>query len=275
LILLDIMMPDMDGLATLSLIRQNPNTADIPVILISALADGQDVARGLEAGANDYITKPVDMDVTRARIQTQIALKQLQDERKQTIIELKAVQEMKDRLLRMASHDLKGPLGNIRMAITLIEEAADAIPDGHSLVQSVDASLNTMENVIKDFLDTAALQTGAIDLHIESMPLQPVIEGIISEHKINAIRKSIDLVAYGISGSIRADTARFYQALGNLVSNAIKYSPNGTIVTVWTDGTLRRNRQNLRLRPGARNSSGRARQAVHPVRQAQSAPNRR
>ncbi len=234
LVLLDIMMPEMNGLTTLNHIRSNPQTADVPVILISALADGPDVARGLEAGANDYITKPVDMDVTRARVRTQIALKQLQDERKETIIELKAVQEMKDRLLRMASHDLKGPLGNIRMAVTLIESAAEEIPDGSSIVASIDSSLNTMENVIKDFLDTAALQTGAIDLHFERIPLLATVASLISEHRYNALRKNIDLQAYEVSGNIYADAARFAQALSNLISNAIKYSPKGTRVVVWT-----------------------------------------
>src|SRR5262245_52560830 len=77
LILLDIMMPEVDGLQTLQAIRKNPNTAEIPVILISALSDGMDVARGLEAGANDYITKPIDFDVTLARVQTQVTLKRL------------------------------------------------------------------------------------------------------------------------------------------------------------------------------------------------------
>src|SRR5690349_20337341 len=94
LILLDISMPDMDGLETLRHIRCKPETADIPVILISALNDTQDITYGLEAGANDYITKPIDMDVTLARVQNQLLLKQLQYERKQTIVELQAAQEM-------------------------------------------------------------------------------------------------------------------------------------------------------------------------------------
>ncbi len=135
LILLDIMMPDMDGLHALQRIRSNPKTADIPVILISALTDGQSVARGLDAGANDYITKPIDMDVTLARIQTQLALKKLQDERDHTISELRAAQELKDKLLRMASHDLKGPLMNIRMASMLLEMSMDGVPDGASLLE--------------------------------------------------------------------------------------------------------------------------------------------
>jgi len=88
LVLLDIMMPDVDGLQALHSIRSNPKTATVPVILISAMSEGQNIADGLEAGANDYITKPIDMDVTQARVRTQIALKKLQDERERTITEL-------------------------------------------------------------------------------------------------------------------------------------------------------------------------------------------
>lgn len=235
LILLDLMMPEVGGIQALHAIRTNPRTAEIPVIMISAMSDGQSVAQGLEAGANDYITKPIDMDVTLARVRTQLALKKLQDERNQTIDELRAAQEMKDRLLRMASHDLKGPLMNIRMAATLMEPAAECIPDGTSLLSAVESSLDTMQNVIKDFLDTAALQTGVLDLHLESVPTAALIEDVLAENRVNALRKHIALEIDDTRGIICADVARFRQSLGNLVSNAIKYSPAESVVTVWTE----------------------------------------
>ncbi len=108
LVLLDIMMPEMDGLQTLEVIRETPKTADLPVILVSALSEAQHVARGLQMGANDYITKPFELDVMTARVQTQLTLKQLQDERKRHIAELEAVGEMKDRFLQMASQGTTG-----------------------------------------------------------------------------------------------------------------------------------------------------------------------
>jgi signal transduction histidine kinase len=235
LILLDIMMPEMDGLQTLQRVRANPATADIPVILISALAEAQDVARGLELGANDYIIKPIDIDVTRARVQTQIALKQYHDERKQVIAELREAQELKNRLLRIASHDLKGPLMNIRMVASLLKKSADHIPDGDSLLDAVDASLDTMQTVIKDFLDTAAMQTGALDLHITQVALPKLVTAVITEHQANALRKNIHLQSDHIEGVIQADKPRFQQVLGNLVSNAVKYSPPDTTVRIWTE----------------------------------------
>ncbi len=235
LVLLDVMMPQMDGLETLRRIRSNPQTTDIPVVLISALSEAQDISRGLQAGASDYITKPIDTDVTRARIQTQVALKRLQDERKQTIAELQEVQETKTRLLRMASHDLKGPLMNLRMVNMLLRDGISAIDDGDSLLDASDASIDTMQTVIQDFLDTAAMQTGALDMHMDCVQLAPVIHDLMAEHQANALRKNIALDIQIGDEVIRADVARFHQSLGNLVSNAIKYGPANSVVRIWAD----------------------------------------
>ena len=142
---------------------------------------------------------------------------------------------MKDRLLRMASHDLKGPLMNVRMAATLMEMSAECIPDGASLLGSIDSSVDAMQNVIKDFLDTAALQTGVLDLHLDAIPLEAMVSEIVGENKVNAMRKNIAVEVHDLSGTIYGDPARFRQSLGNLVSNAIKYSPSNTTVSVWAE----------------------------------------
>ncbi len=235
LVLLDIMMPDVDGLTTLKHIRANPKTEDVPVILISALSSSTDITRGFEIGANDYVTKPIDMEVTRARVRTQITLKKLLDERKQTISELRTAQEMKDRLLRMASHDLKGPLNNIRAASMLLNDDISCVREGETLLEAIETSADKMENVIKDFLDTAALQTGILDLRLECQVLEPLIKNVLAENRASSARKNIALETLDLDGEVLADRARFQQVLGNLVSNAIKYSPPDTTVKLWTE----------------------------------------
>jgi signal transduction histidine kinase len=235
LVLLDIMMPGMDGLETLQHIRRKPETSDVPVILVSALSTTQDIAHGLELGANDYITKPIDLDVTRARIQTQLALKQLSDERKRIIAELQAAQDMKNHLLRIASHDLKTPLMNIRMVNSLLKRSVASIPNGDELLEAITSSVDTMQMVIKDFLDTAALQAGALNLHVNNIPLAPLVADLMTEHQANAHRKNICVEVQHVDGTVQADPARFQQVLSNLVSNAIKYSPPDTTVRVWSE----------------------------------------
>jgi signal transduction histidine kinase len=235
LVLLDIMMPDMNGLQVLDVIRHNPSTADIPVILISALTEVRDITNGLEMGANDYISKPIDLDITQARVHTQISLKRLQDERKATIAKLEAAQEMKNRFVRMASHDLKSPLMSLRMIVALLPKKADLSPQMAELMDAAENSINTMQMVIEDFLDTAALQSDAQDIRLNSVKVGPVIRDLLVEHSVNSNRKNIALETDRIDGVIVADVFRFKQALGNLISNAIKYSPPDTTVRVWTE----------------------------------------
>jgi signal transduction histidine kinase len=235
LILLDIMMPGLSGYEVLQQIRADAGTSDLPVILISALSDAKDVTQGLEIGASDYIIKPIDPDVTLARVQTQMALKQLQDERKRAITELQAAQELKDRLMRIASHDLKGPLMNIRMVGDLFRRFQGEIPGGSEVLGALDASLDTMQTVIEDFLDTAAIYSSHMDLKIGSVALGPVVTSLMKLYQVHANRKHIRVEPTNCEGTVLADPARFPQALGNLVSNAIKYSPPNTTIRLWTD----------------------------------------
>ncbi|MEO8609490.1 MAG: hybrid sensor histidine kinase/response regulator [Chloroflexota bacterium] len=243
LVLLDIMMPGMNGLQVLNVLRHHPETADIPVILISALTEVRDITNGLEMGANDYITKPIDLDITHARVQTQITLKILQDERKATIAKLEAAQEMKNRFVRMASHDLKSPLMSLRMIVSLLPQKADLPPKMQELMEAADNSIDTMKQVIEDFLDTAALQSDTGDVRLSRMQVGSIIQDLMVEHSVNSTRKNIALEPGSLDGTINGDQFRFRQALGNLISNAIKYSPPDTVVHIWTE----RDDQNVRI----------------------------
>ncbi|MBE2268795.1 MAG: hybrid sensor histidine kinase/response regulator [Anaerolinea sp.] len=240
LVLLDIMMPGMSGLDVLASLRANPKFASIPVILISALSDSTDIWRGLEMGANDYITKPLDAIVTLARVRTQIRLKRLEDERSRALIELQHAQEMKANLIRVASHDLKNPLTNLRLVSSLLRETSVPHPDSCDLIEALDLSLEAMHTVITDFLDTAALEDNALHLKLGAVAVQPIVETLIDQFGIAAKRKSITLTTRALDGMIKADARRFEQALGNLISNAIKYSPRHSTVTIWTQGVPER-----------------------------------
>jgi len=234
LVLLDIMMPQVSGLDVLKAIRENSRTAELPVILISARMDENDIVEGLTIGANDYITKPFRLAELRARARTQITLKRLQDQSKQTINELREAHEMKDRFFRIASHDMKGPISNLRLVHYLVRKRVDADPQAMELLNTADANLDNMQNVINEFLDLAALQSGKIDLRMEEVPLEAVLNDVLRQYHLNALKKDISVDTH-IGGTAYADAARLGQALGNLISNALKYSPRNSTVTVWTE----------------------------------------
>lgn len=141
LILCDIMMPELDGYDVLSALRQEPATASIPVIFLTAKADRVDLRRGMELGADDYLTKPFETDellrAISARLERQTMLtQQYTSERQQTkklrqeileghrkLQESQQLADVKTELLQRISQDLRNPLSNINMAIRMLEQA--------------------------------------------------------------------------------------------------------------------------------------------------------
>jgi signal transduction histidine kinase len=241
LVLLDIMMPTITGLQLLRVIRDNPLTSALPVILVSALSDNRDIIQGLELGANDYITKPIDVNVVMARAHTQLTLKRLLDERNHTITNLRMMQEIRERFFRIAAHDLKGPLSNIRLASHILRAHTQDNAGAKDTLDALSMSLEKMQEVINDFLDTAAIQTGKLDLRLDCVPIMRLVMDVTIQYEAAAARKNITLDATGVSGAALMDFARMCQVVANLVSNAIKYSPRSTKITIWSaeqDGKL-------------------------------------
>lgn len=234
LVMLDIMMPQMSGMDVLSAIRENPATHDLPVILISAMANTRDVVNGLRLGANDYITKPVDVSVVIARVKTQLTVKRLLDERKETIVELEKAEKLRAQLFRIASHDLKTPLNNIRMAEHLLRKTVDPSKDTDQMLDTIKLTIQSMSGIITNFLDMVELQAGHINIKLKPIDLTDVVYNVLTQYEISASKKNIKLKMGKISGWVTADAARLVQVASNLVSNAIKYSPHDTTITVYT-----------------------------------------
>jgi signal transduction histidine kinase len=236
LVLLDIMMPMMDGLEVLGVLRAQETTASLPVILISARSDNDDIVLGLQRGANDYITKPVKLDIVRARVRTQITLKRLSDQQKRHIAELQAARETQDNFYRIVSHDLKGPITNLRMAHYLLREMLGDHGQVGIALEGIDQALNDMQELITTFLDTAALRPGQIDLAIECLDAADACSRVIEQQRVAAAGKGSRIAFESVHRPIYADARRLNQILANLISNAVKYSPPGAVVSIWLDG---------------------------------------
>jgi two-component system sensor histidine kinase/response regulator len=234
LILLDIMMSGMTGLEVLRIIRANPKMADLPVILVSALTDNDSVVQGLQIGANDYILKPIDIDIVRARVNTHLRLKMIMDMDRRVISELEAVQQMKDRLFKIASHDLKSPLANIKMVESLLREHVHD-EQGIELLDLMRLTVGNMKNVIEEFLDTAAYQNGNMEFHFDYVDVEQVVTEVAEQYNVAAQEKNIALEVGELKGIIYVDQKRLAQVLANLVSNALKYSPHNTCVRMWSE----------------------------------------
>ncbi len=231
LVLIGVDAPNVNGFELLRQLRAEPATADLPVMLISA--DKACVVEGLRAGANDCLTKPLDTDVVRARVETQIALKRVADERKQTIAELRFTQEMQENFTRIVSHDLKGPLTNIRMAQFMLRDIMQENEQAQSILDNMDVTLDGMVEMIRVFLD--AMDSQQLEPVLAPQDALELVYNVIEQYRMSAERKEIELRMTDCSGVVLADHRLLRQVLCNLVSNAIKFSPQQTQTTLSTE----------------------------------------
>jgi signal transduction histidine kinase len=216
--LFDIMMPEVSGLDALAKVRETHSLADLPVIMVTAKTQRDDVVAALELGANDYVTKPIDFPVLLARVKTHL--------------ELHRLSALKDEFLAIASHDLKNPLTEVLGVASLVEAL---VPPGtpmpeklHALVGSMKKSARRMQTIIEDFLDFQALEGGSLALHKEAVDLRAVAQEVVDANATYAAHKQVRLHLEAADVRLQADAGRLTQVVQNLVDNALKYGlPEG------------------------------------------------
>jgi signal transduction histidine kinase len=231
LILLDVTMPN--SVEVLRAIRVSEAGAATRVIMISSLEDNDAVIQGLKLGASDYVTKPLDADVVRGRVSTQMALQRTDAERQQTISQLKFTQEMQDSFARIVSHDLKGPLTNIRMAQFMLRDILRDNAEASSILDNMDMTLNGMVEMIRVFLD--AMDAQQLEPKLESLPVHDLVVEIFEQYRLAAERKHIQLSMRDCDRYVMGDQRLLRQVLNNLISNAVKFSPPKSHTSVWTE----------------------------------------
>ena len=227
LVLLDIMMPEVDGFEVLSTLRKTYSITELPIIMATAKDESEDVVKALRLGANDYVTKPVDFPVLLARVQSQL--------------QAKSLFQLKDEFLKIASHDLKNPLWSILTASQMLEEAVEQdqfIPDQHvKMLKMITRQANLMQQIITDFVDFQAAQDGQLILTTAPLDLNEVARKAVENNTDYAHTKGIKLQLQLTESlpEVIADEARLSQVAHNLVSNAIKFTrKQGNPTTVIT-----------------------------------------
>ena len=242
LIVLDIMMPKVNGLEVLEDIRRDPHLSDIPVILLTALGDTADVVRGLELGATDYIVKPVKVAELAARVRNQIRAKQMQDHWRVGLERLQELDTLKDKFFQIATHDLKSPLGTLAMGIQLLDEDSEEMtaimPEYDRILRMMSLSVTVMESIIEDYLDLQTIKAGHLKLTTEEVSPNQIISQVAEYWEPYAETKNISIAAE-LDTDLRycqCDPDRILQIVNNLVSNAVKFTDSGGRVTVRTIG---------------------------------------
>ncbi len=228
LILLDVMMPVMDGFEVCKRVKANPKTKDIPVIFLTAKNQTEDLVTGFKAGAVDYIIKPFKRDELLMRVKNHVELSVA----RKKIIEMNRT---RDKLYSIIAHDIRSPFA-------AIEQTIDAIANGYIKAGSDD--FDTIFQLLKQKTnETSTLLNNLLEwtkLHSENISLSPAIINIhtilfecIQLLKGNAINKSI-IIDLNIPENMPAyfDEVTIHTAFRNIISNAIKFTPDNGKITI-------------------------------------------
>jgi len=235
LILLDVMMPKLDGFETCISLKNNPNTQAIPVIFMTALSDTLEKVKAFELGAVDYVTKPFQQEEILARIKTHLTLCKLQKEleaKNENLIELN---KEKNEFLDIVAHDLRNPLSAIYSAADFIKnqktDAESKITEMAGYI--LDASKQTL-NLIENFLNIRAIESGQNDVSSEAVDITSILQWMANHYTVIAKKKNISVHFQSEKKQLVAwvNQSRVTQVLENLISNAIKYSPQGKLVNI-------------------------------------------
>lgn len=243
LILLDIMMPEMDGYAVCQQLKANPATVDIPVIFVTAKSDEANEAQGFELGAVDYITKPVKPPVVLARVRTHLQQRQMQLELEQKNDALKQAAQLRDDVERITRHDLKTPLNNIIVTPQLLlNKYVFADEDAH-LLKEIERSGHKMLDMINRSLDLYKMETGTYPLTAQPMDILPLLYNVLDELKgstVAANKKSLILLhgqplTQGTEFWVTVEEMLCYPMLSNLLLNAFEAAPEQSQIEVELD----------------------------------------
>lgn len=242
LIICDITMPLLDGHGVLLELRANPSTSAIPFIFVTARASHDDVRKGMNLGADDYITKPFTRVELLQAVQTRlekIALQQQEHQNevkqwKQAFEQEREQRFLKSKLVAMFSHDFRNPLGAILSSVSIVRDYADHMGEQRRLkhLNRAEASVRQLIQMLDDMLIVSQMESGNLAFKPEQLNMSEFLQQIVDEFQFIYTETCSLVFKSQFADDIMADPRLLRQIAANLISNAIKYSPQGSEVQI-------------------------------------------
>ncbi len=240
LILLDVMMPGMDGFTLCRQLKEDLRLKEIPVIFLTAKTETSDLVEGFSSGGVDYITKPFQKEELIARVNNHVALAHARKEIMKQAEQIRRINRTKDRLYSVIAHDIKSPFANISMLIsTLAEGYLDPTTEEYEeILQSINSSTQETYALLVNLLQWTRSQTGDLEVSPETISLQELVNNTFRFLQPQATKKEISLIDEIQDGmQIEADMNMMKSVMQNLVNNAIKFTHTGGEIRVQASET--------------------------------------
>ena len=231
-VLLDVMMPEMDGFEVCRRIKEE--TLFLPVVMVTALQEIADRVTALEAGADDFLTKPVDAVEVVARVKSLVLLKRQREELNRAYADLRQVEAMRDDLTSMIVHDLRTPLTSLLTGMQTLEMLGELSADQLELVWMAVTGGKTLLSLINDLLDIGKMESGTVELKRQEIAPAKLIDEAAAQVAALLVDKRLTLTKAvpNTLPTLRADQDKLSRTLVNLLGNAIKFTPREGVITL-------------------------------------------
>ena len=228
LILLDIMMPGMDGYQLCAILKEDPATRDIPIIFVTAMTGEEDEIKGLELGAIDYITKPISPHIVRARVKNHLELKRYRD-----LLETlaTAADRAKKEFLRSVSHELRTPLTPI-IGMTDLVLNTEEDDNKRKYLSMVQKSALRLLGIIEDLIETSRLEGEGTAPVNRPFQLKAFLDTVVMEAETQARAKGLQFrfkADPALPEAVTTDQGMLHKVLSMLLANAVKFTPGGDV----------------------------------------------
>jgi signal transduction histidine kinase len=241
MVLLDIMMPEMDGYKVLQQLKSDETLSHIPVIMISALDELESVVRCIEMGAEDYLPKPFNPTLLKARIGACLEKKRVRDlalrftgELQENYKKLQELEKQRDDLTHMIVHDLRTPLSSIITGMQMMEMVGNLNESQQEIAGIALRGGETLLGMINDLLDVEKMESGSMQLEISTINATEIIAEAAGQVASLCEDKKLTLLREIASDlpSFQGDKSKLIRVLVNLLGNAIKFTSTAGTLTV-------------------------------------------
>ncbi len=249
IVLLDVMMPEMDGFQVCQKLKEDEQTRIIPIVMVTALQEKIHRQQAMEAGADDFISKPVDRIELIIRVKSLLRIKKYQDELlknysilKEKNRQLREAERVKEGLTHMIIHDLRGPLTSISMNIDLSVMKLEPDSPVKKYLENAQQHCAYLDQMIQGLLDIYRMEEGKLELQLEEANPVEIINEVINQLRPQIEVKKIDLnfTPPLECPKVQLDRNLIKRVIANLLDNGVRHTPDNGKITIALNSDIQK-----------------------------------